>query len=65
MQDAVVVSRNSNFSHGRTRRSTDEFNKLTIKQKNKYPSVKILDNPCKSVAKNQNEEFFCLKKIYF
>ena len=31
--------------------STEEFNKLTIKQKNKYSSVKIRDNPCKSVAK--------------
>ncbi len=31
--------------------NTEEFNLLTIKQKNKYPPVKIRDNPCKSVAK--------------
>jgi len=35
----------------KTRINTEEFNKLTIIQKNKYSSVKIRDNPCKSVAK--------------
>jgi hypothetical protein len=43
--------------HGETRINTEEFNKLTIKQKNKYSFVKIRDNPCKSVAKKiQNEK---------
>jgi hypothetical protein len=31
--------------HGETRRGWEEFNKLTIKQKSKYPPVKIRVNP--------------------
>jgi hypothetical protein len=31
--------------HGETRIKIEEFNKLTIKQKNKYPSVKMRNNP--------------------
>jgi len=42
--------------HGETRINTEEFNKLTIIQKNKYSSVKIRDNPCKSVAKKSKLE---------
>jgi len=41
---------NSIFSHIEAT-NTEEFNKSKIKQKNKCPSVKIRDNPCKSVAK--------------
>ncbi len=33
--------------------------------KSKYPSVKVRENPCKSVAKNQNEEYKNLDKQEF
>jgi len=37
--------------HGEARINTEEFNKLKIKQKSKCQSVRIRNNPCKSVAK--------------
>jgi hypothetical protein len=37
--------------HGKIRINKKEFDKLTIKQKSKYPPVKIRNNPCESVAK--------------
>jgi uncharacterized protein (DUF608 family) len=36
---------------GETRINTEEFIKLTIQQKSKYPSVKVRESLCKSVAK--------------
>jgi len=49
MRPAILIL--ATDEHGETRINTDEFNKLTIIQKDKYSSVKIRDNPCKSVAK--------------
>jgi hypothetical protein len=50
--------------HGETRINTEEFSKLTIKQKNKYSFVKIRDNPCKSVAKKIQNENCCIFLLF-
>jgi len=45
----------------KTRINTEEFNKLTIIQKNKYSSVKIRDIRVNPWQKNQNEN--CWQKL--
>jgi hypothetical protein len=45
--------------HGETRTNTEEYKKISIKHKSKYLPVKISDNPCKSVAKNNQNDNGC------